>query len=380
MANVVTMGADTLALCFVMPLLVMRAGAVSVTVGSNGSSSSVGLKHSLQEVERTLGQELKGDQREMISSDFGQLDQLEYHDIHGDNCTVKGTWSHQNHGPVEFEASHKRVFLKIPGVPTIVQHLTQDPPMFQVGDVLATLRQPESKELRSTMSHVANSSFIDKKAKHLSSLLGRHGLDGGKAMCARRLHLLLLGLAKSGENLEGEWGWRRRKVIRTAAPKCEQGWRRRFSGHRRRGWGPYSFAEGCNENDECGCDLAAVPYGSGTGCPAHRATTWKCHWEPNGAWHRPPHDSFKVERGHAAAANGDVNCRDESQLNQKQQAAGMRCPGLCGRECDCWESICSANYACEYNPYCCAHDMTCSRRRVGHYAKCYLMPEVGIMC
>lgn len=361
------MRAVTLTACFLMPLLVMSVGTVNVN--ENNTCDDVGCSRAA-----ALLQIGHHPQRTKASSDLGQLDWSTYHDIDGDNCIVKGAWSHQDHDPVEFEASHKRVLLKIWGVPTIVQHLTTDPPIFQVGDVQVALGQPESEELRGIMSHVTNSSFVDKKAKHLSSLLGRHGLDGGRAMCARRLHLLLLGLAKSVENLKASGGG----LIGRTAARCEQGYRRRYKGHRRRGWGPYSFAAGCNQDLECGCDLAAVPYGSGMGCPAHRATTWQCHREPDGAWHRPPHDSFKVGRGHVAV--NDIDCREESELNQQQQAIGMNCPGMCGRGCDCWESICSSNYACEYNPYCCAHDMSCSRRRVGDFAKCNLNPRVGTMC
>lgn len=323
--------------------------------------------------EHVHGQDLEDASGKKLTSGLGRLDHFDYHDIDGDNCMVKGTWSDEGYDPVEFHASHKQVLLNIGGVPKIAQHLTKEPPSFQVGNVEVTLDQLESdKALRSIISHVTNSSFLDKRAKHLSSLLGRHGLDGGRSMCARRLHFLLLGLAKSFEKKKESW-------FSDSWPEpCELGARRRDIGHRRRGWSEYSFADGCNADDECGCDLAAVPYGSGTGCQKERTSTWKCHVEPHGAWHQPPHNSFKRPRDAFEVEN--IVCQDQTQLTAKQEQIEMKCPGMCGRECDCWESVCSGKYACEYNPYCCGHDMQCSRRRVGSYQKCYFQPVVGLLC
>jgi len=203
----------------------------------------------------------------------------------------------------------------------------------------------------------ALTSFKDAKSDRLhrfSSTLGVNDLDGDKGHCVRRLHAVLLSLSKlqnevpqaqNGSSAElladGEMGevatssWRRR--------------RRRRRSRRRRGWGNYGFD-------------------ATNGCPASRTAEWECRVGPaNGNRRRhtgPYYTGGSAELGgYSSDASVNIKCRSTSSSNSE-------CIGLCGKMCDCFESLCPGNYKCGYNPYCCGHDKTCSRRRTGDVRKC----------
>mmetsp|Transcript_86492 Transcript_86492/g.268754 ORF Transcript_86492/g.268754 Transcript_86492/m.268754 type:complete len:323 (-) Transcript_86492:145-1113(-) len=139
----------------------------------------------------------------------------------------------------------------------------------------------------------------------LSSALGARGLDGKSMPCAYKLHMLLLTMSKKATNPY-------------ATPSS---------------WGGYKF-------------------GVFTGCPVTAPSDWTCRIErvfgSNDAWSRPPQD---YSSAHSSWVQ-DVKCKPDPGKD-------VECTGLCGKTCDCWESICGANYGCDYNPVCCAHDRAC---------------------
>jgi hypothetical protein len=82
------------------------------------------------------------------------------------------------------------------------------------------------------------------------------------------------------------------------------------------------------------------------------------------AWVAPGHSSLG---GYHGNSDYDLVCTGGGGGNGRSQG---ECTGMCGANCDCWESICGSNYKCEYIPSCCAHDKSCARRRQGTYSLC----------
>lgn len=175
---------------------------------------------------------------------------------------------------------------------------------------------------------LANSIRHLKRGKRLSSLLGQNGLSGDRAQCVHRLHLVLLALDKSSEEGSPPYGvptWavnRRRDNPSTDLIH----YRRRINLPGSRNY-PYGFDDVCPKNK---------PFNS---------PQWACSTSR----------TFGIS---------NVKCVSTDPGNPD-------CVGLCGRGCDCWESICGASYKCGYNSVCCAHDLSCSRRRIGNRYNCY---------
>jgi len=152
---------------------------------------------------------------------------------------------------------------------------------------------------------LAKSSVASGRGKKLSSLLGEKGFNGHSWPCTQKLHMLLLTLAKASDQ--------------QSRPATMMQWE---------------------------------PYGYDAECPSGLPSDWECQVEKtigsDSEWVAPGSDLLK---GYKLSLNGDIKCR--SSTNQG-------CYGLCGKGCDCWESICGSDYLCEYNPVCCAHDHACT--------------------
>jgi hypothetical protein len=315
-----------------LPKKEMPAGVMQDT------STETSMQASDEDLDENLDEDLDEDSDEEPNE--GDEHTLQIHsseDLDGYNCKVAGTFSTVGGPMAEFHASHDMVMLHIEGLPKIVLHLTRpengpevedtDMTLLEVGDSKATSEEEsESDAMADAVRQLANSSFNLRYGKHLSSFLGQHGLDGGQAKCAQRLHLLLLSLHHQATSMS--------------------------ESKDQNDWGAYQFDAGCSY---AGCDVAAKP-GHGEGCPKTRSATWKCHWTGRrrfwghkGHYYNVPNRKFRVHRNRSGPYQ-NVVCADETHSG---------CAGLCGKGCDCWESICSYDYQCQYLPVCCAHDMRC---------------------
>lgn len=260
-------------------------------------------------------------------------------------CKVEGVW-HDEHGSIEFLTSDNLLSFTVPGIPSFKQHLEKKDGASQLialeigGVKISSAEESEGDKMMVAFNALANSTSYMRRGKSLSSLLGKNGLPGTRAACVMRLHLTLASLDKASVKVElsGTPAWasaalvsRRRAIVSSAT-------------------GPYGFADVClpTMTPEWTCGL-----GSAT----------------------------NLAPG-SAALNTVLQYARATLLTNVQcvgTTANSGCIGLCGNGCDCWESICSSTYDCGYNRYCCAHDLSCMRRRLGSILKC-LNPTVNSHC
>lgn len=231
------------------------------------------------------------------------------------------------------------------------------------------------------------------RLKRFSSTLARNALDGQAGTCVGRLHNLLLSLALMQDEVVDVGAVKTRQsppehsltqqsfdfapTGAGASPRRRDGRRRandNFAAGNQPGWFGYGFgAENKGQGPVC---PGKLPYGAqilnaypgadnGIEETGVRSIDWICcNQQQLGGGCKKISDF--VLPGHPSLANRghgwDVKCM-AGPTNKK-------CTGLCGAGCDCWEGLCGAQYKCEYNPGCCAHDMACSRRRHGSSKTC----------
>jgi hypothetical protein len=283
---------------------------------------------------------------------LGHFSKLTVEGLDGNDgaCKVEGIW-HDDHGTIEFLTSDTLLSLRVPHIPTFKQHVqkkdgTSHLVSLEIGGVkISSAEEPDDKVMVA-INALANSTRFMKRGKRLSSLLGKNGLPGDRAACAMRLHLALASLDKSTVESEvGKYGtpdWAAAAISRR---------RRRIEGSKT---GPYGFADVCPEDGSALVD-------------------WKCGLDNGSPMTLTPGSAELQTLINQAQSSifSDVECVGTT--------ANPGCTGMCGRDCDCWEGICSSSYDCGYNRYCCAHDMSCMRRRVGSAYRCY-NPTVGTHC
>lgn len=247
----------------------------------------------------------------------GSFEILSSHQSEDGSCDVRGSWNRDGTS-ILVAANNTAAELGVDGVARL--SLLSDSgssasPWRLDGAVVDNLPwadQPDSVQtkVQSLLTAVAG------HERALSSSLGSRGLDGKSMPCAYKLHMLLLTLAVYRHN-----------------PYQNS-----------TNWGGYGF-------------------GDSTGCPATKAADWECRIEKkigwNTDWSYPPQDYSSAHY----SLNQDVKCK---ALPGKSEY----CTGLCGKGCDCWESICGASYKCDYNPVCCGHDRACEQFG-------WLSPECG---
>lgn len=226
-------------------------------------------------------------------------------------CEVEGIWE-DDEGSVSFMATENTTKLDIDGLPHLTLIYDSTPKLIRmvVGDASMTVHKGvrDSEDVRAGLMLLSKSSVAGRRGKHLSKHLGAMGWNGKDKPCTYKLHMLLLALAKE-----------------------------------------HSSSERANSTAKWG------PYGHDAQCPKVQTPDWECRketnlfWEDDGPWVAPGSDALK---GAHDSWSLDLKCRDISGKNPE-------CEGMCGKGCDCWESICGSDYLCEYNPVCCAHDLTC---------------------
>lgn len=261
---------------------------------------------------------------------LGQFEELTTN-LEDGACYVEGVWHGAESPRVRFMAQKNKISLGVGNLPTVLlqYHDDQELATVEMGGTLGSTHQEidTSTTLQEGFDKILKSSVAFGSGKQISSLLGKHGLDGKAAPCTRKLHLFLLTLSKAATAQE---------------------------------WGSYGFdAE----------------------CPAQGATTWECRQEgiwwgmSDGPWY-PGGDSrmFDGYQGH----KHDIKCRPKNPKTWQDK----ECVGLCGATCDCWDSICGDSYMCDYNPTCCAHDYACSKQAGGGTltAKCINAADVYKAC
>jgi len=220
-------------------------------------------------------------------------------------CSAEGTWN-DGQGPVDFAVTDSTVSLAVAGQPRL--HLAMGPSgveRFEVGHESVDMAAA-SEEARAGFSKVSRA--LGPRARGLSKYLAAQGWNSADRPCAYKLHMLLLSLAKQGDDRE-------------LMPEPHTG-----------------------------------GYGHDDLCPAHKTADWKCRVRSGflinfnfSDWMTPGDE--RLGEAHDKIFDNDV-CEGPED-NQK-------CRGLCGKGCDCWESICGKEYLCNYNPVCCGHDVLCT--------------------
>jgi hypothetical protein len=279
-------------------------------------------------------------------------------------CNMEGTWDDGDSPAVTFHSrpsnstrGRQEILLAIEGLPAILMQVdTQRNVMSSLeldgSRVISDSHISSSASLKHGFDAIFESSFAASGAKSLSSLLASNGLDGSKHACAHRLHKLLLSLAKGA------------RAKQTALANRTS---------------PYA------------------PFDQY--CPEHGSTTWECRTEPLSTGIGP----FSVSVPEALAGKPsrycipgtpqcrglkvnfdsklqDIKCRPRQHVQKTWQTEG--CQGMCGKGCDCWESICGPQYNCQYLKICCDHDYACSSEVGGGFmtAKCIGGSAVCLGC
>jgi len=220
-------------------------------------------------------------------------------------CHTHGTFHSPEGTRVSFMASHTNVTLAIAGVPKLSLTYSSLPNQavtwVEFGDHSFAPDLTQPGEVKDELAQLFSSPFAFGGAKALSSQLGRRSWNGADRECSGKLHMLLLNLEKAAAN--PSWG----------------------------------------------------PYGSSDRCPANKAADWKCEassFSGTGTYYTPGDP-------HLSAAN--ISWYQDVKCKPNPGSSNQDCTGLCGKGCDCWESICGDKYKCEYHPVCCAHDEACRR-------------------
>lgn len=286
-----------------------------------------------------------------------------------DACAASGTWTeHGGKSQIQFattqNSSQNSLRLAFKGQPPLTyQYDDSKLVSLTVGEQQFAAEDVESDEGRAALAWLGKETYYH-RMKSFSDSLGAHGLDGGRGRCMIQLHMTLLALYKGHGEEESDEG-----LVEEDAEENDESdrllWGRRRR-RRRRSWGPYGFGPGSGSNQ----------------CTATMKPDWKC--QVRSGWlefrrRRRGYPTQYVRGGSPSLGIGQTLAR----TGQKQVSCvgggggGGRnaghCSGMCGRDCDCWSSVCGNGYKCGYNPYCCAHDKTCMRRRIGNYVLCNIV-------
>jgi len=221
-------------------------------------------------------------------------------------CWAEGTWN-DGQGLVDFAVTDNNVSLAVAGQPRL--RLAVGPKgveRFEVGHESVDMAGAFSEEAQTGIRKVSRA--LGPSARGLSKYLAAQGWNGADRPCAYKLHMLLLFLAPEHED---------RELMKE----------------------PHTG-----------------PYGHEDLCPAKRKADWKCHIVKK-VW-------FKETIGKWLKPGDELLAEPKTKLFENDVCEGTKknpkCRGLCGKGCDCWESICGSHYLCDYNPVCCGHDVECT--------------------
>jgi len=292
-----------------------------------------------------------------------------------DACDVSGTWTeHGGKSQIQFATNKDSLRLAFKGKPALTYQYADDKLVsLTVGEKQFAAEDLESDEGRAALAWLGKETYYH-RMKSFSDSLGKNGLDGGKGRCMIQLHMTLIALHKGHgeeENDEGMVEEDATKSNRTEEDETTEGdanenrWGRRRR-RRRRTWGPYGFGPGSGAN----------------ACAATMTPDWECRVDsgwlelrrrrrgyPTG-YDRGGSSRLRIGQALSRSGQKSVNCRGGGGGGGRNP---NHCSGMCGRDCDCWSSVCGNSYACGYNPYCCAHDKTCMRRRIGTFVLCNIV-------